>query len=100
MIPLLTLFGCDRGIATLGVVAYRLVNFWLPIPVGFLAYLSLEVEQETAEGRRRAAERRRAQEELRRLTERGLQEAEDRRSWAERHGMRLGRRREEHPAED
>jgi putative heme transporter len=100
MIPLLTLFGADRGIATLGVVAYRLVNFWLPIPVGFLAYLSLEVEQEAAEGRRRAAERRRAQEELRRLTERGLQEAEDRRSWAERHGMRTGRRREEHPAED
>jgi uncharacterized protein (TIRG00374 family) len=99
MIPLLTLFGCDRGIATLGVVAYRLINFWLPIPVGFLAYLSLEVEQETAEGRRRAAERRRAGE-LRRLAERGLQEAEDRRSWAERHGMRIGGRREEHPAED
>jgi uncharacterized protein (TIRG00374 family) len=99
MIPLLTLFGADRGVATLGVVAYRLVNFWLPIPVGFLAYLSLEVEQDSAEGRRRAAERRRAGE-LFRLTERGLQEAEDRRSWAERHGVRVGRRREEHPAED
>jgi len=99
MIPLLTLFGCDRGIATLGVVAYRLVNFWLPIPVGFLAYLSLEVGQETAEGRRRAAERRRT-EELRELTERGLQDAEDRRSWAERHGMRIGQRREQSPAED
>jgi len=99
MIPLLTLFGCDRGIATLGVVAYRLVNFWLPIPVGFLAYLSLEVGQETAEGRRRAAERRRT-EELRQLTERGLQDAEDRRSWAERHGMRIGQRREQSPAED
>jgi putative heme transporter len=99
MIPLLTIFGCDRGIATLGVVAYRLVNFWLPIPLGFLAYLSLEVGQETAEGRRRAAERRRA-EELRQLTERGLQEAEDRRSWAERHGMRIGGRREQEPAED
>jgi uncharacterized protein (TIRG00374 family) len=99
MIPLLTFFGCDRGIATLGVVTYRLVNFWLPIPLGFLAYLSLEVGQATAEGRRRAAERRRA-EELRQLTERGLQEAEDRRSWAERHGVRLGRRREQSPAED
>jgi uncharacterized protein (TIRG00374 family) len=99
MIPVLTLFGCDRGIATLGVVAYRLVNFWLPIPLGFLAYLSLEVGQETAEGRRRAAERRRA-EELRRLTERGLQEAEDRRSWAQRHGVRLGRRRAQSSAED
>jgi putative heme transporter len=99
MIPLLTLFGCDSGIATVGVLTYRLVNFWLPIPLGFLAYLSLEVGPETAGGRRRAAERRRA-EELRQLTERGLQEAEDRRSWAERHGMRLGRRGEQSPAED
>jgi putative heme transporter len=99
MIPLLTFFGCDRGIATLGVVTYRLVNFWLPIPIGFLAYLSLEVGQETAEGRRRVAERRRA-EELRQLTERGLREAEDRRSWAERHGMRIGPRHEQEPAED
>jgi uncharacterized protein (TIRG00374 family) len=94
LIALLTFFGCDRGIATLGVVAYRLVNFWLPIPLGFLAYLSLEVEQDAGEGRRRA-------EELRQLTERGLQEAEDRRSWAERHGVRIGRRRrQQHPAED
>jgi uncharacterized protein (TIRG00374 family) len=46
MIPLLTFFGCDRGVATLGVVAYRLVNFWLPIPLGFLAYLSLQVVDE------------------------------------------------------
>ena len=99
MIPLLTFFGCDRGIATLGVVAYRLVNFWLPIPLGFLAYLSLQVEQETADGRRRAAERR--AEELRRLAERSLQEAEDGRSWAERHGVRLGQRHApDHPAED
>jgi putative heme transporter len=99
MIPLLTLFGCDRGIATLGVVAYRLVNFWLPIPLGFLAYLSLQVEQEAADGRRRAAERR--AEELRRLAERSLQEAEDRRSWAERHGVRLGQRHApDHPVDD
>ena len=99
MIPLLTFFGCDRGIATLGVVAYRLVNFWLPIPLGFLAYLSLQVEQETADGRRRAAERR--AEELRRLAERSLQEAEDGRSWAERHGVRLGQRHApDHPADD
>ena len=36
-------FGTPRGIATLGVVAYRLINFWLPIPLGGLAYLSLQV---------------------------------------------------------
>ena len=40
---LLVGFGTPRGVATLGVIAYRLVNFWLPIPVGGLAYLSLPV---------------------------------------------------------
>jgi uncharacterized protein (TIRG00374 family) len=38
-------FGTPRGIATLGVVAYRLINFWLPIPLGGLAYVSLHVNQ-------------------------------------------------------
>ncbi len=37
-------FGTPPGVATLGVVAYRLVNFWLPIPLGGLAYLSLQVK--------------------------------------------------------
>jgi uncharacterized protein (TIRG00374 family) len=37
-------FGTNRGVATLGVVAYRLINFWLPIPLGGLAYLSLQVD--------------------------------------------------------
>ena len=77
MIALLTFFGADRGIATLGVVSYRLINFWLPIPLGALAYLSLQVELETLEGRRRIDERRKATE-LRRLAERSLREAEDR----------------------
>ena len=36
-------FGTPRGTAVLGVVVYRLVNFWLPIPIGGLAYLSLKV---------------------------------------------------------
>jgi uncharacterized protein (TIRG00374 family) len=37
-------FGTTRGVATLGVVAYRLINFWLPIPLGGLAYVSLQVD--------------------------------------------------------
>jgi uncharacterized protein (TIRG00374 family) len=36
-------FGTPRGVAILGVLAYRLVNFWLPIPLGGLAYASLRV---------------------------------------------------------
>jgi len=36
-------FGIPKGPATLGVLAWRLVNFWLPIPVGGAAYISLRV---------------------------------------------------------
>jgi uncharacterized protein (TIRG00374 family) len=36
-------FGLTRSVATLGVLAWRLVNFWLPIPTGALAYVSLKV---------------------------------------------------------
>ncbi len=37
-------FDTPRAAALLGVVAYRLVNFWLPIPLGGAAYLSLQVD--------------------------------------------------------
>ncbi len=40
---LLVSFGLTRSVATLGVLAWRLVNFWLPIPTGAAAYLSLKV---------------------------------------------------------
>jgi uncharacterized protein (TIRG00374 family) len=36
-------FGAPRTIALWGVIGYRLVNFWLPIPAGGLAYLSIRV---------------------------------------------------------
>ena len=43
--PLLLVgFGVTRSEATLGVLGWRLVNFWLPIPTGALAYLSLKVK--------------------------------------------------------
>ncbi len=41
LVPTIVGFGTPRGIALLGVVSYRLVNFWLPIPVAALTYLSL-----------------------------------------------------------
>lgn len=41
---MLVAFGAPRGIALLGVVTYRFVNFWLPIPLGGIAYLSLRVD--------------------------------------------------------
>jgi uncharacterized protein (TIRG00374 family) len=36
-------FGVPGRVAGLGVLAWRLVNFWLPIPAGGLAYLSLRL---------------------------------------------------------
>lgn len=36
-------FGAPRTIAIWGVLGYRLVNFWAPIPLGGLSYLSLRV---------------------------------------------------------
>jgi uncharacterized protein (TIRG00374 family) len=41
LIPTLVGFHTPKAIAILGVLSYRLVNFWLPIPVGGVAYLSL-----------------------------------------------------------
>jgi uncharacterized protein (TIRG00374 family) len=38
-------FGTTRAVATLGVICYRLINFWLPIPLGGLTYLSLQVDR-------------------------------------------------------
>lgn len=43
--PLLLVgFGVTRSVATLGVLGWRLVNFWLPIPTGAAAYVSLKVK--------------------------------------------------------
>jgi len=36
-------FGVPAGVAWLGVISWRLFNFWLPIPVGAGAYVSLRV---------------------------------------------------------
>ncbi len=52
LISTLVGFGTVRGVALLGVVSYRLVNFWLPIPLGALAYLSLRVDTGASRQRR------------------------------------------------
>jgi hypothetical protein len=44
---LLVGFGLTRSVATLGVLAWRLVNFWLPIPTGAIAYVTLKVPRGT-----------------------------------------------------
>ncbi|MCL4448907.1 MAG: YbhN family protein [Actinobacteria bacterium] len=37
-------FATPKGVAILGVLTYRLFNFWLPIPLGGICYLSLKLE--------------------------------------------------------
>ena len=39
LIPTLVGFGSPRAQASIGVVVYRLVNFWMPIPLGAASYL-------------------------------------------------------------
>jgi hypothetical protein len=41
--PLLVGFGLSAATATLGVPSYRVAQFWLPIPIGALMYLTLRV---------------------------------------------------------
>jgi uncharacterized protein (TIRG00374 family) len=52
---LLVSFGVTRSVATLGVLGWRLVNFWLPIPAGAIAYVSLKVPRGAGLKARRAA---------------------------------------------
>jgi uncharacterized protein (TIRG00374 family) len=45
ILPLLLVgFGVPVSMATLGVLGWRVVNFWLPIPTGAIAYASLRVK--------------------------------------------------------
>jgi uncharacterized protein (TIRG00374 family) len=45
VVPLLLVgFGVTRSVATLGVLGWRMVNFWLPIPTGAIAFVSLKVK--------------------------------------------------------
>jgi uncharacterized protein (TIRG00374 family) len=52
---LLVSFGVTRSVATLGVLGWRLVNFWLPIPAGAAAYVSLKVPRRAGLKAMRAA---------------------------------------------
>ena len=51
LIPTLVGFGVPHSQAILAVLAYRLINFWIPIPIGGAAYASLEWRKGPANGR-------------------------------------------------
>jgi len=76
-------FGAPRGIAILGVVGWRLLNFWLPIPIGTGAYVSLRLGRPS--GRPQVVA------ELRKLFDKAAGKAEDVGRWAVRHGLRITR---------
>jgi len=40
--------GAPRQIAVVAVLGYRLVNFWLPLPVGLVAYIHSRTKPESA----------------------------------------------------
>jgi uncharacterized protein (TIRG00374 family) len=80
-VPLLVGFGLPRRIVALGVPAYRLAQYWLPIPIGALCYLSLRVGPWSIERRDRLAR-------LREEAERAAGERESGLVWAERYGFR------------
>jgi uncharacterized protein (TIRG00374 family) len=74
-------FGTPRGSVILGVISWRLVNFWLPIPAGGLAYLSLRA--------RAGAPKRERREELVRLARESALAADRPKEWLERHGLKV-----------
>ena len=56
LVPLLAGFGTSSSVAVLGVLYWRLVNFWLPLPIGAIAYLSIAVGRRRSRRERDSAE--------------------------------------------
>ena len=82
-IPTLVGFGADRTSAALGVAAYRLVQYWMTLPVGGVAYCVLRYGPWSIDRARRL-------EKLRQVAEEAAQNAEGRLEWAERFGHKPG----------
>ena len=80
-IPTLVGFGLSRSVATLGVISYRVAQYWLPILLGGLAYLSLRVGPWSIERRDRLERFRVLAKDETEIFESGLE-------WAERYGHR------------
>jgi uncharacterized protein (TIRG00374 family) len=79
LIPMLVGFGAPAAVATLGVVVWRLLSFWAPIPLGTLSYVSLRVANRGAMSRAQTAD------ELADLSRTSRESFGD---WAERHAIR------------
>ena len=73
-------FGAPAFVATLGVISWRLLSFWAPIPLGTLAYVSIRLRQPGVQPDRDGA----ADE----LAEVGRQHRSCSAEWADRHAIR------------
>jgi uncharacterized protein (TIRG00374 family) len=82
-------FGTPPSIAIIAVATYRLVNFWLPIPLGGLAYVSLQVDPGDPDEGVRQKRRDRRTRAFQRVIETMVGTSEGRRDWARRHGIKL-----------
>jgi uncharacterized protein (TIRG00374 family) len=80
-IPTLVGFGLSRSVATLGVLSYRLAQYWLPILLGGVCYLSLRIGPFSIERRDRLERFRVLAKDDTEMFESGLE-------WAERYGHR------------
>jgi uncharacterized protein (TIRG00374 family) len=81
LIPMLVGFGATANVATLGVISWRLLSFWAPIPLGTLSYVSIRISRPEVPGE----DRDQATEEL---AEASRSERESWAEWAERHALR------------
>jgi uncharacterized protein (TIRG00374 family) len=79
LIPTLVGFGTDRTSAALGVASYRLVQYWMSLPVGGIAYFSLRYGPWSITRARRL-------ERLRQVAAEAAATVESRLDWAERYG--------------
>ena len=81
LIPMLVGFGATANVATLGVISWRLLSFWAPIPLGTISYVSLRLVRPEVQGEppSHVADD---------LAEAGRAGRESMAEWAERHALR------------
>lgn len=77
-IPAITGFGLTRSQASLGVLGYRLAQYWIPMLIGALCYVSLRVGPWSMERRDRLAR-------LRQVAHDSLNDTTDQIEWAEKY---------------
>jgi len=46
LVPALVAFGATRGVAILGVLGWRLLSFWIPIPIGLACYAPMAIHRD------------------------------------------------------